>query len=281
METNRANKKQIAENTLAILEAGFYQNGQGQKVILHADVVNAKSHSKLFTEQDQSALWAKRNKLLNTNPTLATVFKVQNATTLQVCKELALQGERIFCLNFASAKNAGGGFLGGADAQEESLARASALYPCLLKFQTDFYQYHQYGDTYYSDRMIYSPDVPVFKDDDGSLLDQPYYVSFLTSPAVNAGALQQKKQYDAEKTDQVMLKRAEKLLSIAYVNGYETLVLGAWGCGVFRQAPQNVAGYFARLLREGGVFENRFRMIVFAILSRDERNIFPFEQIFG
>jgi uncharacterized protein (TIGR02452 family) len=33
--------------------------------------------------------------------------------------------------------------------------------------------------------MIYSPGVPVFRDDTGALLEEPYDVAFLTSPAPN------------------------------------------------------------------------------------------------
>ncbi len=280
MEKNREKKKQIAANTLAIVEAGNYTNGQGQTVPLQFSIINAKSKSKLFKEREESALWIKRDLLLGTTPRYQTSFTVENRTTLEACSELVANGEVVFCLNFASAKNAGGGFLGGAEAQEESLARSSALYPCLVQFQQDFYDYHRHGDTYYSHRMIYSPNVPVFKDDNGRLLDQPYEVSFLTSPAVNVGALKQKYQYNTAKTDELMLKRTEKLLSIAYVQGYKTLVLGAWGCGVFRQDPEKVAQYFAHFLCAGGLFENCFEKVVFAVLSRDEKNILPFQELF-
>ena len=52
---------------------------------------------------------------------------------------------KIGVLNFASAKHPGGGVWSGARSQEESLCRASTLYPCLT---TEFL-----GDNYYSYHM--------------------------------------------------------------------------------------------------------------------------------
>lgn len=280
--SDKQNKIQIAENTLSIIKQGVYQNSIKQFVDIQMVLQEAKNKSELWTEDKFSSLFIKRNQLLSTRPKVQTIFEVNNETTLTACKRLLQQGNPIFCLNFASAKNAGGGFLGGAQAQEETLARSSGLYPCLIQFQKDFYDYHrQETDTYYSDRMIYSPQVPVFKNDEGDLLDNFYKASFLTSPAVNVGALKQKGAFSQVKTDELMLMRAEKLLTIAFVKGYQHLILGAWGCGVFQNNPFDVAGYFARLLTKGGLFENRFQRIVFAVLSRKDNNIEPFEKLFA
>ncbi|KAL7573820.1 hypothetical protein ACA910_007845 [Epithemia clementina (nom. ined.)] len=101
----------------------------------------------------------------------------------------------IFCLNFASARHPGGGFLNGSQAQEESLARASGLYACLTQPgpQEQYYKVHNNDNNndncspfgYTTDTMIYSPKVPVFKDDHGALLETPVMVSFLTAAAVD------------------------------------------------------------------------------------------------
>jgi uncharacterized protein (TIGR02452 family) len=92
-------------------------------------------------------------------------------------------------LSFASARHPGGGFLISASAQEERLCRASALYACLSACLQS-YEYHRvHSDPFYSDRVIYSPAVPVFRTDRGTLLDNPYTVSFITSAAPNAGVI--------------------------------------------------------------------------------------------
>jgi uncharacterized protein (TIGR02452 family) len=91
--------------------------------------------------------------------------------------------------NFASARNPGGGYLNGAKAQEEDLCRCSALYTCLLR-APEFYAAHRASsDLHYSDRVISSPGVPVFRDDRLRLLPKPYPVTFLTSAAPNSGQL--------------------------------------------------------------------------------------------
>lgn len=185
--------------------------------------------------------------------------------TLQIMRRLA--GGPVGCLNFASAKNPGGGFLGGAQAQEESLARSSGLYQCLLA-APEFYAFHRgQRDLRYSDRIIFSPLVPVFRDDDGELLAQPYLVSFLTAAAPNAGALGADHPHAATLPG-VLAVRAAKVLAVLLAGGQRRVVLGAWGCGVFRNSPDTVAAVFARHLRPGGAFHGRFEQVTFAVLDR-------------
>jgi uncharacterized protein (TIGR02452 family) len=165
------------------------------------------------------------------------------------------------CLVFASAKNPGGGFLGGAKAQEEDIARASALYPCLLT-APDFYAFHRdQRDLRYSDRVIYSPGVPVFRDDKCMLLDRPYLTAFLTAAAPNLGAIVRNQPEHAADVPAILRRRARRVLGVAAAHGHRTLVLGAWGCGVFRNDPAAVATAFAEALRA----VDRFDRVVFAV----------------
>jgi uncharacterized protein (TIGR02452 family) len=93
----------------------------------------------------------------------------------------ARRGLRPVALNFASATSPGGGFLSGARAQEECLARCSGLYACLA--DNPMYGFHRARrDALYSDYAVYSPDVPVFRSEDpaGTLLDEPWLCSFIT-----------------------------------------------------------------------------------------------------
>ena len=139
-----------------------------------------------------------------------TVFEVANKTTLQGSARLVVSEEdsRLGVLNFASARNPGGGFLAGAQAQEESLARSSGLYQSLLKCQS-YYHYHRvHRSGLYSDRMIYSPHCPVFRRDDGVLLEQPYCVDFITAPAPNAGSVLQNQPSLAAEIESVLRERA-------------------------------------------------------------------------
>lgn len=171
-------------------------------------------------------------------------------------------------LNFASARNPGGGYVNGAQAQEEALCRASALYHCLLR-APEFYAHHrEVRDTFYSDRVIHSPAVPVFRADSGTLLAQPYLAGFLTSPAPNAGVIARTMPERVREVGPALAARAERVLEVAVANGYRRLVLGAWGCGVFRNDPAEVAGAFVALLGPGGRFTGAVDEAVFAVLDR-------------
>lgn len=139
-----------------------------------------------------------------------TVVEVQNETTLAAAQRLLKSGHNPVTLNFASATHPGGGFLSGAIAQEEYLPRSSGLYACLRN--NPMYDFHRSNyDPLYSNYAIYSPGVPVFRSDDGLLLEEPYCVAIITSPAVNASKL------DAARCSEIkpaMWKRILKVLSI-------------------------------------------------------------------
>ncbi|TCR20108.1 TIGR02452 family protein [Streptomyces sp. BK205] len=179
-----------------------------------------------------------------------------------------LPAGRVAVLNFASARNPGGGFLNGAQAQEEALCRASALYTCLLKAR-EFYDHHRaHRDPFYTDRVIHSPAVPVFRDDRGRLLDSAHLVGFLTAAAPNAGVVRRTAPERVAELPRALAVRAEQVLSVAVAEGYRRLVLGAWGCGVFQNDPAQVAGTFRTLFAPGGRFAGAFEHVVFGVLDR-------------
>jgi uncharacterized protein (TIGR02452 family) len=276
-------RKAIAQDTLKILEDGYYQSSEGKQVDIARELVSCIAQTKCYElpeiEQIQKAVLAETPKFSN------TVFAVKNETTLMGAEFMAQtqQFERIGVLNFASARNPGGGFLNGTQAQEESLARSSGLYKSLLKC-SEYYDYHRGSRSLlYSDRMIYSPGCPVFKKDDGSLLSTSYIVDFITSPAPNAGEIENKQPEEKDKINEVLYIRGAKLLSLAAYHECDALVLGAWGCGVFRNDPAIVAQMFADLLLANGQFSGRFKSVLFSVLdTRGERKIFTeFSNRFG
>src|SRR5262249_37135212 len=116
-------------------------------------------------------------------------IEVTGETTAQAARRLIQRDgvARVAALNFASAKNPGGGFLGGAKAQEEDLARASALYACLITQRAYSDWTRACGSMIYPDHIISSPGVPFFRDDRLDLLEDPFVCSILTAPAPNAG----------------------------------------------------------------------------------------------
>jgi uncharacterized protein (TIGR02452 family) len=241
----------IARDTVEISERGSYSTGSSEVPIA---VTPAVSGTRLHLPGDALSLPA---------PGEPARVDVTNESTLEATRRL---GGDIACLVFASARNPGGGFLNGAQAQEESVARASALYPCLLA-AGDFYRYHRaHDDLTYSDRVIYSPRVPVFRDDRGNLLPEPYEVSFLTAAAPNRSAILRNQPERAEGIPAALLQRAARVLHVAAAHGHRRLVLGAWGCGVFGNDPAVVAETFRVALRDNPYFDH----VVFAVLDRQK-----------
>ncbi|XOI97994.1 TIGR02452 family protein [Paenibacillus polymyxa] len=276
---SRSKRANIAQQTLAILDEGQYVNGYDRKVEIGTDVQQAIRNSALYRPAALSAL---REKLrteayVGIQPTASSAgveaapgrIEVTGETTLGAALRLTVAEGRedVVCLNFASAKNPGGGFLGGSQAQEESLARATGLYPCIAQMD-EMYDYNRKQRSgLYSNYMIYSPDVPVIRDDEDRLLDKYYVSSFITAPAVNAGVVKERGEADDLQIESVMKERIRYILDVAVSNGHRTIVLGAYGCGVFRNEPAVVAKYFHDVLVGEG-FKDSFERIVFAVYDR-------------
>ncbi|MEV4351319.1 TIGR02452 family protein [Actinoplanes sp. NPDC049596] len=238
----------IAQETVSIVERGSYPG-----VSIADQVARAKAGTRLYGPTD--ALPAAK-----ASTVAAPRIEVTGESSLQATRRL---GGDVACLVFASARNPGGGFLNGAQAQEESLARGSALYACLRE-APEFYAHHRaHTELTYTDRIIYSPAVPVFRDDKGQLLGEPYAVSFLTAAAPNAGAIARNQPALLPGIPAVLERRAARVLAVAAAHGHRRLVLGAWGCGVFANDPAVVASAFKVALQDGPWFDE----VVFAVLG--------------
>jgi uncharacterized protein (TIGR02452 family) len=261
---NRSHRAKIAQETLEILDRGSYEVA-GKTVSIQSEIDRCTQQTQLFTPDDLESL------VDRDLPSVArtTEFQVRNETTLQGAKRLWETGRfaKIAALNFASAKNPGGGFRSGSEAQEESLARNTALYSSLL-MAPSYYDYHrEQRSALYSHHMVLSPDCPVFRDEEGSLIPS-YPVTFITSPAPNAGAIADNYPAEAEQLLPTLQARALRILTIAAHIQADAIVLGAWGCGVFRNDPGAISQVFAELLQPSGRFGNCFELVVFSVLDR-------------
>ncbi|WP_328564062.1 TIGR02452 family protein [Streptomyces coelicoflavus] len=251
----------IAQRTEQIVAAGSYRTSDGREVSVAAAVEAARDGTRMHGPGPVGVPSAAPA----ASAPLRTVFEVTGESSLEAARRL---GGEVAVLNFASARNPGGGYLNGAQAQEEALCRASALYTCLLRARA-FYDHHRaHRDPFYTDRVVHSPGVPVFRDDRGRLLDEPYPAGFLTSAAPNAGVVLRTAPERAAELPAALAVRAERVLETAAAHGYRRLVLGAWGCGVFRNDPAQVAGAFRALLGPGGRFAGAFERVAFGILDR-------------
>ncbi|MBL1103851.1 TIGR02452 family protein [Streptomyces sp. 5-8] len=255
----------VAAETERIVAAGGYRAPDGREVRIAEAVEAARAGTRMFGPAP-----------VPVPPASAagdgagagdrTVFEVTGESSLEAARRLA--DAPVAVLNFASARNPGGGYLNGAQAQEEALCRASALHTCLLTARA-FYDHHRADrDPFYSHRVIHSPAVPVFRDDRGRLLAEPYRAGFLTAAAPNAGVIRRTAPERTAEVPGALVARAERVLETAAAHGYRRLVLGAWGCGVFQNDPVQVAGAFRAALAPGGRFAHSFDHVVFGVLDR-------------
>lgn len=232
----------IAQQTQEIVAAGRYRAPDGSEVSLAPAIEAARDGTRMYGPDPVLVP-------VRQGPEWETFFEVTGESSLEAARRL---GTGTAVLNFASARNPGGGYLNGAQAQEEALCRASALYTSLLGARA-FYDHHRaHRDPFYTDRVIHSPGVPVFRDDRGSLLDAPYRACFLTAAAPNAGVIRRTAPQRTAELPGALATRAERVLETALVHGYRRLVLGAWGCGVFQNDPVQVAGAFRGCSRPAG-----------------------------
>lgn len=166
------------------------------------------------------------------------------------------------------------GFLDGARAQEEVLCRSSGLFLTLV--DDPMYEAHRRRPRPDStDWSILSPDVPVFRNDDGPELLEPWLLSFITCAAPVATRVGQPESGD------LLQRRIHRILDIARSYEYVALVLGAWGCGAFGNDPSRAAGDFRTALTDD--FADAFSEIVFAITdwSAERRFLGPFRDAFA
>ena len=134
----------------------------------------------------------------------------------------------------------------------------------------------------------------MFRNDDDELLEDPWKASIITAAAPNRGAVIQnyirnknkkEKMSDSERTaivvEEEAFKKVEEIiqetfgvridmvLSTAMNYGHRTLVLGAWGCGVFQNDPQKVARLFRTSLMKK-CFQGAFDKVCFAVWDSSE-----------
>ena len=178
----------------------------------------------------------------------------------------------VLVLNFANPVNIGGGVRVGAKAQEEDLCRKSSL---LLSLEggeaAAYYTYNRNLDTYMgSDALIISPWVEILRDADGALLEETETVAVLTcaAPMITRGM----EGLSPAQYRDMLYGRIRGMLACAARSGYDTLVLGAWGCGAFGNDAALMSDLFRRVLedmRESAPGNgDPFRRIEFAVLSR-------------
>ena len=246
---NRNERARIAQETLDIFKKGYYMKAK-EKIACHS-----KFTAEFITERQ-----------LETVSVPESVFSSQYEVVNESVVDTVIRygGDKCGVLNFASAKNPGGGFLNGSLAQEEALAVSSDLYNSQLQAR-EFYDANRSCRTaLYTHNMIYSHGISFIRDGRMNLLHSPVYANVLTSPAVNAGAFYQNENRNKSTVIAAMEKRIRYILKIFGIKYNRTVILGAFGCGVFKNEPDDVAGIFHKLLKDEQM-EKHFERIVFAV----------------
>ncbi|KAF8622959.1 hypothetical protein AX15_006631 [Amanita polypyramis BW_CC] len=272
----RPGRKEVAQVTLEVIRAGsYFLNGVTYE--LSQKTKESERTTRFYNVDSILSSWRTASPSM---PSPQTEISFLEMSTLAGARRLSDQvpDARISILNFASAKNPGGGFLSGAQAQEESIARSSNLYPTLITSTAQqFYKLHKASpkEGFYSHSMIYSPDIVVFRNDRGDLVE-PLQVDVLTSPAVNAGLVRRNlgDKFGAEETEEkianTMRERMARILYLLEKEGVKNVVLGSFGTGVFKNKVDIVARIWAEHLSSPGArFQHSFHHVVFAILGHE------------
>ena len=181
---------------------------------------------------------------------------------------------RTAVLNFSSYKNPGGMFINGSKAQEECLCHESFLYNVLSKFVIQFYDWNNRhkNKALYLNRGMYTYNILFFKGNEKKFCD------VITCAAPNKSAAQKYQNVSDKENTDVLRSRIKYVLDIAADNRVKTLILGAYGCGVFGQDPVEVASIFKNFLdsTHKGVFEK----VVFAVPKGRNNNLEAFRKVF-
>ena len=206
-----------------------------------------------------------------------TTIEIASTDTASAAIEASRRGERVCLLDFASYLSPGGGFLSGAQAQEEALCAHSSLYPALDARRDDFYEPNRsdHNDDLYYDRGLYVPDVLLFSGDE----DVAAKVDVAVVAAPFKGRAMMTWGVSEQVCDRVMGERARfamDLMATASDEPVQTAITGALGCGAFRNDPKVASEAFLSWLEEHpGAFER----VVFAIPGGS--NLAAFEETFA
>ena len=255
---DRSALRAVALDTIRLIEAGQWKTPRGTLVTVGPDLEASVRGTRVLRGEELLARYAARPE---PPAALTTRVEVSGEKTGAAAHRLTRSGERVVLLNFANPVAPGGGFLGGARAQEEELCRASGLYKVLTSgTAAEYYaENRRLAPTLALDHVVLSPSVPFFRDDDYELLDEPYQVVVLTAAAPCLPLLHD--EIARGLTDReglgaipgLLRQRCAAVVEAAAVavaeHGCTAVILGAFGCGAFRNDPVVVADAFAAALR--------------------------------
>lgn len=283
----------IAQSTGKALAEGFYTGPSGKKIPL-------RSGAQLL-EGSRSISHAALTHPMKSRYEKSEIVVVEQDCLYAAEMELKNGAKKVAVLMLASPIEPGGAMEEGNNGQEEELCRRSNIFGFMwdqargfaktfLYNLVDVKIAHQVNPEYASmtnNRMIHVPQVTVFrsgKDANYKMLETPFEVGMLISPGLDRPEYDKacfKRTADQEQ----LLKVLSTQLTVAYEENYDTVILGAFGCGAFFNPPDLIADSYKTIIDT--YFKAAFKKITFAILDNDtpgkhnpEGNLKPFQQCF-
>lgn len=263
----------IFKSTTRLIQAGGYTTPSGKHIPF--DFTKMLQGGKCF-QQELPAVSAPEVEG-------GTKVMVEGNDCLVAAERLVKEGYNPVLLNFASAGHPGGGVETGARAQEETICRRSTLTRSIYSFDPKYaYTYGyplQLWEHYpiFSDfGAIYSPNVTVFREGiDCLFMEEPYDVAVVTCAALNLnGHYPIRLTSDGhmpQKAIDITRNKIRTVFRIGLMYGHDSLVLGAFGCGAFKNPPAEMAKLFHEVM-EDPEFKNKYRLITFSIIEDHNSN---------
>lgn len=272
--------REIFRETMQICREGGYDTASGRVTL--PPVGEVLKASVFYAEPPR----------VDSTPTVdGTVVDAVNEDCVEVTRKLVEEGFKPVMLNMANRHTPGGGVINGARAQEESLFRQSDL--CVSLYQYDGYHAGLLDlppgeGCYPMDRNtggIYSGRVTFFRTgqrDGDRLIDDPFECAVVSVAAINRPELTAEGRLVdwAVKATETKIRT---MLRIGLHHGHDSIVLGAWGCGAFRNPPDHMAEIFRSVLLEPE-FADKFKVVRFAIIedhNSRHANFAPFDKVFN
>lgn len=213
-------------------------------------------------------------------PEVNTEIILDDIDTVSAIFKYDTKEQKIAALNFASYKNPGGMFLNGSKAQEECLCHESFLYNVLSECK-DYYEWNNQhkNKALYLNRALYTPKIFFVKREDVFDLEKEAFkwCDVINCACPNKSAAKKYMNVTNEENTEVLRSRIKFVLDIAKCEEVETLILGAYGCGVFGQDPMEVANIFKEYL---DTTHKCFKRVVFAVPKGKNFNYEAFEKVF-
>ena len=223
----------------------FYDNGMGF-------VVDGKTGDVPAVQQSMG--YAPSNVLFYKGDTASCLYEMNKS----------VHNGKIMVLNFASWYSPGGRYLNGDIAQEEALCSQSFLYNVLSStpIVRMYYSRHDGVETngVFNHDCIYSPDILFFYNDCNIFADVLTIAAPDFRPFLKMGGNNVSLRYQLCK---VRHDRVKVMLSVAKYCGIKNIILGAWGCGVFKNSVIEVSQEFRGYLTNE--FVSDFDIVAFAI----------------